>query len=145
MVLSSTLYSKHLCRSAASFLHRRPSNRPLLSLTGSFQQRGRWQRLAAALYDGAAQARARGRPRLTSELRDVRGGCAADVATTTHILALPFREHTTNECGFPQSAKSLFHVRVFWLPDDFAGGGGTTVPLSGGLVGFVTPRCYAEE
>jgi hypothetical protein len=37
--------------------------RPLLSSTGSFQQRGRWQRLVAVLHDGAARARACGRPR----------------------------------------------------------------------------------
>jgi hypothetical protein len=78
----------------------------------------------------------RGRPRLTSGLGDVRGGCAADVATTTRILALPFRGHTTNECGFPQSIQGLFHVRIFWLTDDFADGLWTTVPLSGGLVGL---------
>ena len=52
---------------------------------------------------------------------------------------------TTNECGFPQSTRSLFHVKTSWLPDDFADGGGTTVPLSGELVGFVALRCYAEE
>ncbi len=49
------------------------------------------------------------------------------------------------QCGFPQSTISLLHVRVSWLPVDFTDGGGTTVPLSGGLVGFVALRCYAEE
>ncbi len=34
---------------------------------------------------------------------------------------------------------------IFWLPDDFADGGRITVPLSGGLVGFVALRCYAEK
>ncbi len=41
--------------------------------------------------------------------------------------------------------ESLFHVRTFWFPVDFTYGGGTTVPLVGGLVGFVALRCYAEE
>jgi hypothetical protein len=36
-------------------------------------------------------------------------------------------------------------VRTFWFPVDFTDGGGTTVPLSGGLVGFVALGCYAEE
>ena len=57
----------------------------VLSLTGRFRQRRRWQRLVAVLHDGVARARARGRLRLTPGLRDVRGGCAADVATTTRI------------------------------------------------------------
>ncbi len=70
-----------------------------------------------------------------------RGGCAADVATTTRVLASPFWGHTTNECGFPLSIRSLFHVRIFWLPDDFDNYVGTTVPLSGGLVGLW--RCGA--
>ena len=52
---------------------------------------------------------------------------------------------TTNECGFPQSTRSLFHVGTSGLPDDFADGGGTTVPLSGGARWFVALRCYAEE
>ena len=49
--------------------------------------------------------------------------------------------------AFPQFTRCLFHVRVniLWLPVDFTEGGGTTVPLSGGLVGFVALRCYAEE
>ena len=34
---------------------------------------------------------------------------------------------------------------TFWLPVDFTDGGGTAVPLSGGLVGFEALRCYAEE
>jgi hypothetical protein len=72
-------------------------------LTGSFQQRRRWQCLVAILHDGVARARARGRPRLTPGKRNVRGGCAADMATTTNIRDSPLRGHTTNECGFPQS------------------------------------------
>ena len=76
----------------------------------------------------ATRARARGRPRLTPRLRDVRGGCDANVTTATRILALPFRAHTTYECGFPHSTRSLFHVRTFWLPFNFADGGGATVP-----------------
>ncbi len=36
-------------------------------------------------------------------------------------------------------------MRAFWLPVDFIDGEGTTVPLSGGLVGFVALRCYADE
>ena len=98
------------------------SKRPMLSLAGSFQERRRWQRLVAVLYFGVTRERARGRPRLTLRLRDLRGGCAADVATTKRALALPFRGHTTNECGFPHSARSLFHVRIFGLHDDFADG-----------------------
>ncbi len=43
---------------------------------------------------------------------------------------------TTNEWGFPHSTRSLFQVGTFWLPDDFSDGGGTTVPLSGGLIGL---------
>ncbi len=42
-------------------------------------------------------------------LRDVRGGCAADVATTKTIPALRFRGYATNEFGFLQSTISLFH------------------------------------
>ncbi len=63
-------------------------------------------------------------------------GCAADVATATRDLALPFRGNSTNECGFPHFIRNSFHVRAFWLPDDFYVRGGTTVPLNGGLVGF---------
>ncbi len=49
-------------------------------------------------------------------------------------------------CGFPKSTRSLFHVRAYFLlPVDFTDGGGTTVPLSGGLFGFVALRCYAQE
>ncbi len=36
-------------------------------------------------------------------------------------------------------------MRTFWLPVNFTDGGGTTVPLSGELVGFVALRFYAEE
>ena len=36
-------------------------------------------------------------------------------------------------------------MRAFWLPVDFTDGGRTTLHLSGGLVGFVALRCYAEE
>ena len=63
-----------------------------------------------------------------------------------------FRRHRDNvpakqeaQCGFRQSIRSLFHVRTCWLPVEFTDGGGTTVPLSGGLVGFVALQCYAEE
>ncbi len=63
-------------------------------------------REVALLYDGVAQARARGRPGLTPGLRDARGGRAADVATMTRILALSFRGYTANECGFPKSTRS---------------------------------------
>ncbi len=36
----------------------------------------------------------------------------------------------------PSIYPNVFHVRTFWLSDDFADGGGTTVPLSEGLVGL---------
>ncbi len=58
---------------------------------------------------------------------------------------LPAAEAAGSLFGFPQSTRSLFHVRTFWLPVDFTDGGGTTLLLSGGLVGFVALRCYAEE
>jgi hypothetical protein len=32
--------------------------------------------------------------------------------------------------------RSLFHMRIFWLPIHFADGGGATAPLSRGLVGW---------
>ena len=99
------LDSTSLCRSAAPNPHLCPSTRPLLSSTGSFQQRGRWQRLVAVLHDGAARARACGRPRFdvlyipvciyiyvnTIFGKKCRVWCvAADVATTTHSsLPLP--------------------------------------------------------
>jgi hypothetical protein len=41
--------------------------------------------------------------------------------------------------------EALFHARVFWLLDNFADGGGTTVPLSGEARWFVALRCSAEE
>ncbi len=94
--------------------------RPLLSLTGSFQQRKRWQRLVAVLHDGVARARARRRPRLTSGLRDMRGGCAADMAAATRILALPFRGvlQTLNEvpggvvCLFAQGEGAFLRIEA---------------------------------
>ncbi len=36
-------------------------------------------------------------------------------------------------------------MQALWLSVNFADGGGTTAPLSGGLVGFVALRFYAEE
>ena len=40
----------------------------------------------------------------------------------------------------------LHHARTLWFPCDFADGGGTTVPLSGGGARwFVALRCSAEE
>ncbi len=36
-------------------------------------------------------------------------------------------------------------MRTFWLPVDFTYGGGTTAPLSEGLVGFVALRFYAGK
>ncbi len=54
----------------------------------------------------------------------------------TLMFPTPAGGHTTNECGFPQSTRNVFHLRTIWLPDDFADGGGTTVPPSGGLVGL---------
>ncbi len=59
---ANPLDSKSLCRSAASTPHWRPSMRPLLNLTGSFQQLGRWQRLVAVFHDCAARTGAFGRP-----------------------------------------------------------------------------------
>ena len=49
--------------------------------------------------------------------------------------------------AFPQSARSLFHVRVniFGFPMLLLTVEGPKVPLSRGLFGCVALRCYAEE
>jgi hypothetical protein len=36
-------------------------------------------------------------------------------------------------------------MRTLWLPVGFTDGGGATVSLSGGLIGFVALLCYAED
>jgi hypothetical protein len=60
-----------------------------------------------------------GRLRLTSGLRDVRGGCAADVATATCIRVLPFRgvlqTRSFSQAYQTKASHALYCLR--WSPD----------------------------
>ncbi len=126
------------------------------------QQQERWQRLVAFLHDGAARTWACGRPKFDVLYicyihicecdmpgRSAVRGASLRTLPRRHVHLCPCQPScfqllvgsTTNECGFPPSTRSCFNVRASWLPDDFDGGGGTTVPLSGGLVGLY--RCGA--
>ncbi len=148
---------------------KRRANSPLVTqhataaeLNRKLPATGRWQCLVAVLHDGAARARACGRPRFgvlyilsmyISEydlsVRSAVRGASLRTLLRRHIPLCSCQPScfqllvgdTTNECGFPQSTRSLFHVRTSFLLDDFSDGGGTTVPLSGGLVGLW--RCGA--
>ena len=70
---------------------------------------------------------------MTPGLRDVRGGCAADVATTTcdtHSRIALF------EGILETSAASLILPEAYFTCKSSGYGEGATVPLSGGLVGL---------
>ncbi len=58
----------------------------------------------------------------------MRGGCAADVATTTRILTFRFRWYTANKCDFYISSHSFFCK-------------GTAVPLCAGLAELRIVQC----
>ena len=63
-----------------------------------------------------------------------------------------FRQHRDimsakqiRSADFLNLPETYFKCELFLLTVAFTDGGGTTAPLSGGIVGFVALRCYAEE